>query len=128
MVPNPSTFKQFLSRSYWDNKKISRHYVNYDKEKKPTIVPKGFLEDDTLFIEIKDYNDFLKHLTIPQRKKLTLRKFIEKVKKYKWDKDDKRIRLIEKSIEDKDTTNSLFELMKDNGLEDEDINLIDWNS
>jgi len=128
LVPNPSTFKQFLSRSYWDNKKISRHYVNYDKEKKPTIVPKGFLEDDTLFIEIKDYNDFLKHLTIPQRKKLTLRKFIEKVKKYKWDKDDKRIRLIEKSIEDKDTTNSLFELMKDNGLEDEDINLIDWNS
>ena len=81
-----------------------------------------------MFIEIKDYNDFLKHLTIPQRKKLTLRKFIEKVKKYKWDKDDKRIRLIEKSIEDKDTTNTLFELMKDNGLEDEDINLIDWNS
>ena len=127
VTTTPSSFKQFLGRNYWDAKKRSRHIVGYDKDRVPIIIPKGFLDDDTLFIEIKNYNDFLKHLTPSQRKKLSLRRFMEKVRKYDLVEVEKIITPFEKSKTDSDKRNQLFEFMNDWGIEDEDIDLIDWN-
>lgn len=127
MVQEPSSFKQFLGRNYWDAKKRSRHWVGYDKDKLPIIIPKGFIDGDTLFIEIENYNDFLKVLTPNQRKKLPFRKYMEKVKKYDQYQVSKILSPYEKSKMDKVKRIQLFEFMNDWGIEDEDIDLIDWD-
>ena len=127
VVPEPSTFKQFLGRNYWDAKKRQRHYVGYDKDRQPIIIPKGYIDDDTLFIEIKNYNDFLKYLTPSERKKLTLRRFMEKVRKYDKFRVSKIVSPFEKAQKDKKKRNDLYEFMNDWGIEDEDVDLIDWD-
>jgi hypothetical protein len=93
--------------------KSYRTWVGYDKDTKSQVLPTGWLNGD-IFQELKDYNDFLEHLTIQQREKLRFKWYLTKVKQYKpWESDE-----ISELVNDQTT-------LRYWGISDEDIDRID---
>ena len=58
---------------------------------------------------------------------LRSRRFMEKVRKYDKFRVSKIVSPFEKAQKDKKKRNDLYEFMNDWGIEDEDVDLIDWD-
>ena len=106
--------KDIFLNSVFHRGKTYRTWVGYGKDKKTRILPKGWLSGDVaIFQELKNYNDFLKHLSTNEREKLRFKWYLTKVKKYKpWESEK-----ISERVNDQATILGW-------GIPDEDIDLI----